>query len=417
MKDRKIQEKEKINMQLKNKRKLQKLKEKGITLIALVVTIIILLILAGVTLNMALSGDGLFSRARNTADKYKKAQKDEQELISEIGKEMNSEYVGAYITGYTPTGGECTITGDQSGTGSDQEFNTENETKDENELKWRIWDYDGTTLRIILDRPTIQELKLKGANGYNNGVWAINEICRKCFGQYEEDNIKMKEGIKVSNLKRSDIQKVSIYNYVNYNHKDNDPQEVTENTETIKFGEIKTGKYKYPKIWGLNDRNWKYEYNKKNGVSGGDEECLLWENEGTSDGTIDGTIEEALDEKFKQSYYLHNYKRDEFKIQRYFDMIFTTNDNDEFEKFWLGGRYTFLGKNLTSDYCAFGLNIVSVSSKEEPRISGSDMLFTSGNEGMSHHPVRPVVTINLMESGYHLQKVDQNGDISFQLMK
>ncbi len=84
MKVKKIQEKDKINVQLQNKKKVQKLKEKGITLIALVVTIIILLILAGVTLNMALSGDGLFSRARNAADKYKKAQEDEPILIDEM---------------------------------------------------------------------------------------------------------------------------------------------------------------------------------------------------------------------------------------------------------------------------------------------------------------------------------------------
>ena len=66
MKGKKIQ-KENI-LQLYKKK--QNLKEKGITLIALVVTIIILLILAGVTLNMALSRDGLFSRARNATDKY-----------------------------------------------------------------------------------------------------------------------------------------------------------------------------------------------------------------------------------------------------------------------------------------------------------------------------------------------------------
>ena len=64
-------------------------KEKGITLIALVVTIIILLILAGVTLNMALSGDGLFSRARNAADSYKKAQDDEGKLMENLVDEMD----------------------------------------------------------------------------------------------------------------------------------------------------------------------------------------------------------------------------------------------------------------------------------------------------------------------------------------
>ncbi len=69
MKCKKMQGEYKVNLQFKNKKK-QKLKEKGITLIALVVTIIILLILAGVTLNMALSGDGLFNMARKAATDY-----------------------------------------------------------------------------------------------------------------------------------------------------------------------------------------------------------------------------------------------------------------------------------------------------------------------------------------------------------
>ena len=70
MKGKKIQEKEKMNLKIQNKKKVQKLKEEGITLIALVVTIIILLILVGVTLNMALSGDGLLAKARQAADEY-----------------------------------------------------------------------------------------------------------------------------------------------------------------------------------------------------------------------------------------------------------------------------------------------------------------------------------------------------------
>ena len=60
------------------------LKEKGITLIALVVTIIILLILAGVTLNIALSDGGLFSKTQEASDKYKQAQEDEELEIEKI---------------------------------------------------------------------------------------------------------------------------------------------------------------------------------------------------------------------------------------------------------------------------------------------------------------------------------------------
>ena len=65
-------------------RRKKSLQERGITLIALVVTIIILLILAGVTLNMALSQNGLFSKTQEAADKYKQAQEDEELEIEKI---------------------------------------------------------------------------------------------------------------------------------------------------------------------------------------------------------------------------------------------------------------------------------------------------------------------------------------------
>ena len=45
----------------------------GITLIALVITIIVLLILAGVSLSMVFNQDGLFNRAEQATDKYGQA--------------------------------------------------------------------------------------------------------------------------------------------------------------------------------------------------------------------------------------------------------------------------------------------------------------------------------------------------------
>ena len=52
--------------------------EKGITLIALVVTIIVLLILAGVTLNLVLNNNGLIGRAKQGAAAYQNASLNEQ---------------------------------------------------------------------------------------------------------------------------------------------------------------------------------------------------------------------------------------------------------------------------------------------------------------------------------------------------
>ena len=57
--------------------------EKGITLIALVVTIIILLILAGVSIT-TLSGDGLFGRAESSAAKYEQASQAENSTLSAL---------------------------------------------------------------------------------------------------------------------------------------------------------------------------------------------------------------------------------------------------------------------------------------------------------------------------------------------
>lgn len=48
-------------------------KEKGITLIALIITIIILLILAGVTINVLIGDNGLFKTAKEAGEKYEKA--------------------------------------------------------------------------------------------------------------------------------------------------------------------------------------------------------------------------------------------------------------------------------------------------------------------------------------------------------
>ena len=59
-------------------------KEVGITLIALVITVIVLLILAGVTI-AALSGDnGILTRAKDAKEKTEQAQKDEEETLSDM---------------------------------------------------------------------------------------------------------------------------------------------------------------------------------------------------------------------------------------------------------------------------------------------------------------------------------------------
>ncbi len=67
------------------------LKEKGITLVALVVTIIIMLILAGVALNMALGDNGLISQAKKATQKYENAQQKEEESLKDLADDLQTQ--------------------------------------------------------------------------------------------------------------------------------------------------------------------------------------------------------------------------------------------------------------------------------------------------------------------------------------
>ena len=73
-------------------KKQERRKEKGITLVALVITIIVLIILAGITLNIVLDNDGIINKTKQGAEEYENEQKAEQELLGEI--EGYIEYAG-----------------------------------------------------------------------------------------------------------------------------------------------------------------------------------------------------------------------------------------------------------------------------------------------------------------------------------
>ena len=80
------------NMKNKN-RFLKKLKKegKGITLIALVVTIIVLLILAGVAINLTIGNDGIITRAIKAREENEKAEIVEQIKMDIAGKQIDNQ--------------------------------------------------------------------------------------------------------------------------------------------------------------------------------------------------------------------------------------------------------------------------------------------------------------------------------------
>lgn len=86
-------------------------------------------------------------------------------------------------------------------------------------LNWRIWSIDENTITIIADKPVnvdgyenIGALYLSDSIGYNNGVYIINEICKRCYGNDEISAVSRSINIE-------DIEKVidnSVWNPESY---------------------------------------------------------------------------------------------------------------------------------------------------------------------------------------------------------
>ncbi|MCI8352685.1 MAG: hypothetical protein HFJ58_03645, partial [Clostridia bacterium] len=91
LKNRSIKYKIKEQKKIKRERTKDMVNNKGITLIALIITIIILLILAGVTINLILGENGLFSTAQKAGEDYKQA--GAREKLEAILVELQAEKI------------------------------------------------------------------------------------------------------------------------------------------------------------------------------------------------------------------------------------------------------------------------------------------------------------------------------------
>ena len=186
---------------------------KGITLVALVITIIILLILAGISIS-ALTNTGIFQKAKDAKQKSENAALDQNTKLDEYENEIDKYIpkanslakavkVGDYVA-YTPDepdNNALTTLKTNLKNYSGASDNTTNSAIDiEKGLKWRVLDVDETTgqVRLISATPTKKSIELKGYNGYNNAVKLLDDACSTLYNS--------KLATKVQNLKIEDIQ-------------------------------------------------------------------------------------------------------------------------------------------------------------------------------------------------------------------
>ena len=217
-----------------------KLSQDGITIIALVITIIIILILAGITISMV-SNDGILGKAKNAAAVSDKSSAEEEmsmylaSLDIQREQEGNTGRFADYLSsnvgndgledflnngdGYAQVAykgnnymvnldnGTFTYIGKSTGTGVNRHLKQvlssnnqdvpgvamveagEIETED---LGWRVLstNEDGT-INLIANTNTGFEVSISGINGYTNGVKALNEICSKLYGSLEINGKKV----------------------------------------------------------------------------------------------------------------------------------------------------------------------------------------------------------------------------------
>ena len=74
------------------KKEKNKMYEKGITLIALVITIVVLLILAAVSLNLIIGNEGILTRSKEAVDKYGKQAENEQQGLNNVETWLGEQF-------------------------------------------------------------------------------------------------------------------------------------------------------------------------------------------------------------------------------------------------------------------------------------------------------------------------------------
>ena len=201
-----------------------------------------LLILSAVTITFVLGEDGLINKAKEAANSMNNAISNDQKELDSLLNELNSVMngweeggaggngeanteptppvepdkpigelidngtikIGDYVA-YTPTGAASyPVDGTNSGTGSVQNISKEN-------LNWRVLDKtkDGK-VRLISANPTNAEVTLQGANGYNNAVYLLDELCNTL---YKGTNATAKS-LKIEDIQ--DNMNLSVWDYNNY---------------------------------------------------------------------------------------------------------------------------------------------------------------------------------------------------------
>ena len=354
---------------------------KGITLVALVITIIILLILAGISIS-ALTNTGIFQKAKDAKQKSEDAALDQNtkldEYENELDKYLPKQLVDKVNDGTIKVGDYISYTPDQASTddilqelatysgNTDSTKNTTStltqEIDKETGLKWRVLDVKDGKVRLISDRPTTSIITLSGAKGYNNAVYLLDKTCKTLY-----NNSKLASNVQ--NLKIEDIQDHLAYDYKQYPN---------SNVDTGKYGGTKeyTANKNYPNIFAKEKTGW------VDGIQGAE---LSLSEQTTPINETKTTANEKI--KITQTYWYKTMSANDFNgdSKEMYYKLFINNGEKNYNAYWMSSRCV----NALSGFAYFHVRFV---------YSGSvyaDDLDYSGDGWNSHdYAFRPCITLN-----------------------
>ena len=218
--------------------------EKGITLVALVVTIVVLLILAGVSINLVLGNNGIIAKAKDAETKSAEASQNDLKGMNALTEEMNNALgekpkvdLSKYKIGdsvnytYDTASSSYTLESKYSGYSSNQTI------AQTTGLTWKVLNVDkeNDIVDIISTNPTSSTVNFYNILGYNNGPYFMNEICK---AQYSNKTL----GVNARSINLLDMEKHLK------------PEGITARnayTNSVKYGTTKTytSNTKYPSLY------------------------------------------------------------------------------------------------------------------------------------------------------------------------
>ena len=402
----------------------------GITLIALVITIIVLLILAGVSIAMLTGQNGILTQAQNAKDKteYKNAEEkvrlavmgamsDDGTLtveklrtdmanyggtiegetfpvtatvdgksftvnangsVGEIVPAPEGLEVGTEVT-YTPSG---TYKWEAEYCSSDKTVGTDDVTIDSSSndfkiSKWKVLDIKDGEVTLIPEAPTTGKVYLQGAQGYNNAVKLLNDACSNLYGNASK-------GIEARSINIEDIENYmtdDAKNGTNGAYKYNNGN-ATYNTQT---STPYTTYKKYPTIYAKENLSVINGPTNNNGLGMSEQTTLVGR---TDESATDGKLEASKSIQPYQTYWYKDssFMQTAFKTvnngKNYYDLLMPKGTSTYY---WLASRCVL----TYSNYCHFGVHY-----GDSGLVYAYYMYDSNGSTGGDSRALFPVVTLS-----------------------